>query len=308
MARDRDNDDEFAEETRAVPVDGWGQQPVKPEEPYLIVLSGRHIGSMVKVEQEVVVGRSSDAGLQIQDDGVSRHHLQLVRSQAGQVVARDMGSRNGSFVNNERISEVVLKDGDKIRVGSTTILKFSYQDTLDESFQQEMYDAALRDPLTQLYNRKYFTEQVEAEFAFAQRHRVPLCLILFDVDHFKRVNDTHGHSIGDSVLSGLAKAFTQLTRREDLPARYGGEEFVLLCRATPSSAGLAVAERIRIHVGQARLVPELPDLVVTVSAGVAAMPDIGIGNVQMLIDAADKAMYQAKELGRNRVCLHSPAP
>jgi diguanylate cyclase (GGDEF)-like protein len=259
---------------------------------------------MIKVQAGMTIGRSVRADFRTPDDGVSRLHVKIESAPEGGMMAQDMGSRNGTFVNGAKIDKVALRDGDKIRIGSTTILKFSYADRLDESFQQQMYNAALRDPLTQIYNRRHFDEQLNSEFSYAVRHGFPLALIMMDLDHFKLVNDTHGHLAGDTVLVGLADILINSTRQEDLFARYGGEEFALLCRGTTAPVSFSIANRIRRMMEQAILVPELPDMRVTLSAGVAGIPDAAIGTSQELIEAADRALYRAKELGRNRVCIY----
>lgn len=292
------------EETRAVAFDDESvDDPQREDTAYLIVINGSRVGSMVKATEGLTIGRGSKADFRAPDDGVSRIHVRIDAAADGGLCAKDMQSRNGTFVNGGRIDSVVLQDGDKIRIGSTTILKFSYADRLEESFQQQMYDAALRDPLTQIYNRRHFDEQLQSEFAYAQRHGFPLGLIMLDLDHFKSVNDTHGHPTGDTVLVGLADILVSCTRQEDLFARYGGEEFALLCRGTAGPVTFSIANRIRRQLEQAILVSDLPELRVTLSAGVAGIPDGAIGTSQALIDAADKALYRAKDLGRNRVCL-----
>jgi diguanylate cyclase (GGDEF)-like protein len=300
--------DEFVEETQAWTFEAPAETGGEAQRPYLIFLSGPRTGSMVRVEDEVLIGRSEQATVRVDDVGVSKLHVSLTRDSRGRVVAKDLGSRNGTYVNDVRRDEVLLEDGDKIRIGSTTILKFSYQDTLEETFQQQMFDAALRDALTQVYNRRYFVSQLASEFAFAVRHQVPLALIFIDVDHFKRVNDEHGHLAGDAVLSSLAKLVLSIIRKEDLLARYGGEEFCVLCRSTDAATGQSIAERIRRTVEKTTLVRRLPELRVTISAGVAALPDRRIGDAGAFVDAADKALYLAKESGRNRVRLYNEIP
>ena len=300
-----DGSTDWEDETRESSLEESGLAAVsKQEDAYLVVLSGTQFGNMVKVLPEMTIGRSDRASFQTPDDGISRLHVRLTKTSTGAVLAEDLKSRNGTFVNGTKISSVILKDGDKIRIGTTTILKFSYGDKLDQHFQQQMYNAALRDPLTQVYNRRYFAEHLETEFSYSLRHHSDLCLMLFDIDHFKTVNDTHGHLVGDAVLAGLVKNIKLAIRREDLLVRYGGEEFILLCRGTSGRLGLDIANRIRALVEGARLVPDHPELMITVSAGLAALPDKNINNTKMLLDAADKALYQAKHMGRNRVYLY----
>src|SRR5215813_88062 len=159
----------------------------------LIVLSGLNVGEMFRIGRAgVVIGRGQGSEIQVVDDGVSRRHA-IVRTMAGEIWLEDAGSRNGTFVNGERIDRRRLMDGDKVQIGAATVLKFTYSDDLDETFQRRMYESALRDPLTKAFNKRYFLDRLESEFRFALRHGVPLSLVLMDLDHFKQVNDRHGH-------------------------------------------------------------------------------------------------------------------
>ena len=128
---------------------------------YLVVLAGTNLGEMHKIEgPESVVGRAMSAQLRLNDDGISRRHCRVL-SIGGRVIIEDLGSANGTLVNGEMIQHQELKEGDKIRLGANTMLKFTYQDKLDETFQQQMYDAALRDGLTKCYNKKFFIDRLE---------------------------------------------------------------------------------------------------------------------------------------------------
>jgi diguanylate cyclase (GGDEF)-like protein len=166
-----------------------------------------------------------------------------------------------------------------------------------------MYDAALRDALTKAYNRKYFLDRLETELAFARRHTSPLSLLMIDLDHFKRVNDTYGHLAGDFVLANFAKVALSALRAEDVFARYGGEEFGLLCRGVQLGNGGLLGERVRAIVEQSPFDYEGRRIPVTISVGVAAYPEINAETGLQLIAAADEALYQAKRTGRNRVLL-----
>lgn len=274
---------------------------------YLVVIAGRGVGSMFAVTPDMVVGRGEGVGVRIHDDEMSRKHCRLV-SEGAAIVIEDLGSRNGTLVNGEPVAgRRVLADGDKIQVGTTTILKFSYHDDLDASFQREMYDAALRDALTGAYNRKHFGEAIATEIAYTLRHQAPLSLILFDIDFFKKVNDTYGHVAGDAVLVQLARFVSAAVRREDLFARYGGEEFAILARGTEGDAAAAFADRLRTGIEALAITHEGRALRVTVSIGVASAPAADIATSQDLITRADEALYAAKHGGRNRVVRH-PAP
>jgi diguanylate cyclase (GGDEF)-like protein len=270
---------------------------------FLVVLQGSNLGEMHKVEgPETIIGRAMSAQVRLNDDGISRRHCRVLQI-GGQVVIEDLGSANGTLVNGEAVQHQALKEGDKVRLGANTMLKFTYQDKLDETFQQQMYDAAARDGLTKAYNKKFFADRFETEFAYARRHRSVLSLIMFDVDHFKRVNDNYGHLAGDAVLVMLARIAQSMIRTEDIFARYGGEEFAIICRGTPLLNAGIVGERLRTAVEQASFDYQGQRLPVTISVGVAALPEATVGSAQELIGEADEALYEAKKTGRNRVCL-----
>src|SRR5580698_10856820 len=277
---------------------------VKRDRAYLVVLAGASVGEMYKVEGEkTVIGRGQKAQIRLLDDGISREHAQVV-VEGNKIYLQDLGSTNGTFCNGLKVDRKELADGDKILVGSTTILKFTYHDYLDEVFQRQMYESALRDGLTKVFNKKYFTDYLEKEFAFASRHKGPLALIFLDIDHFKKINDTHGHPAGDFVLAELSQMMAELLRTEDVLARFGGEEFTILCRGSDQNGAKIVAERLRRAVEERKFTFGGKDIPVTISLGIAAVPESGVSDHAAFLAAADKALYEAKRSGRNRVCLH----
>jgi diguanylate cyclase (GGDEF)-like protein len=279
----------------------------KRDRAYLVVLAGASVGEMYKIEGEkTVIGRGQKATIRLLDDGISREHAQLVLIK-DRIVLQDLGSTNGTYCNGLKVeANKELVDGDKILVGSTTILKFTYHDNLDEIFQKQMYESALRDGLTKAFNKKYFTDRLESEFTFALRHVAPLTLVLFDIDHFKKVNDTHGHQAGDYVLSEISTLLTGALRAEDVFARYGGEEFAVICRGSDVMQGQIVAERMRKAVEAHKFVFEGTHIPLTISVGVAGLPDPGVKDAAELVSVADQALYKSKHGGRNRVTLHKP--
>jgi diguanylate cyclase (GGDEF)-like protein len=273
---------------------------------FLVVLAGTSVGEMYKLEQaHTVIGRGQKALIRLFDDGISREHAEVVM-EGDRAILRDLGSTNGTFCNGARVTERELVDGDKILVGSTSILKFTYHDDIDEVFQRQMYESALRDGLTKAFNKKYFTDRLESEFTYAIRHSTPLTLVIFDLDHFKKVNDTYGHLAGDMVLSEVAATLSAILRNEDVFARYGGEEFAIICRGSDVDQGAVVGERIRKAVEKHPFVWNGGPLPVTVSVGVATMPPAVAKDSLALIAFADAALYEAKRQGRNRVFVHRP--
>ena len=212
----------------------------------LIVLSGQQIGRMYKLgKAKIVLGRSEDADVQLDDEGISRHHARLVAMPGGVVMLQDLESRNGTFVNGQQCRTRALEDGDRIQLGAITILKFSIQDSLEEKFQEQLYASATRDPLTGAYNNRYFREHLGKEVIHAERHGTPLSLVLLDLDHFKQVNDTYGHPAGDQVLRELVGSLIGVVRSDDVLARLGGEEFGLIMRGAGMDGARPLAERLR---------------------------------------------------------------
>lgn len=285
---------------------GTTRTPTNRDQAYLIVLAGSAMGEMFKIARpQTIIGRGQTAHVRMMDDGISREHCEI-QVEGDSMILHDLGSTNGTFCRGLRVDRHVLEDGDKILVGSSTVLKFTYHDSLDEVFQRQMYESALRDDLTKTFNKKYFTDRLESEFAFAMRTKADLSLVVFDLDHFKTINDTHGHPAGDLVLSDMSQVVAALIRAEDVFARVGGEEFAVICRGADSTQGGAVAERVRQAVVGHKFVVDDKHIPVAVSAGVASIPDARIADAQALIAAADQALYEAKRAGRNRVCAWQP--
>jgi two-component system cell cycle response regulator len=276
----------------------------------LIVIAGGTVGMMHKLPAsgEIFIGRTADTGIQIDDEGVSRKHARISVTTDHRIVLNDLGSTNGTYINGTRIIEQVLLDGDKIQIGPDVILKFQYQDALDEDFQRRLFESAVKDGLTGIYNKKYFLDRIETDVAYAKRHKTPLALIIFDIDHFKKINDTFGHAAGDYVLKELSALVKRTIRGEDVFARFGGEEFVLLMRDVDEAKASMLAERLRRLVEQAGFEFDGKRIPCTVSLGVCAMganEDTPIQGSADLVNRADQYLYKAKRAGRNRVMSSS---
>jgi diguanylate cyclase (GGDEF)-like protein len=272
---------------------------------YLVTIAGIRVGEMFKLPTgETVLGRSDEADLRLVDEGVSRLHA-AVTVEGTHVVLKDLGSVNGTYCNGSRISTPrVLTDGDKISMGGTTILKFTYQDDLEERFSKNLYESAVKDGLTGLHNRRYFDERLRAEVTFSARHLSELALLLIDLDHFKRINDRWGHQVGDATLRELARRLAATVRTEDTTARFGGEEFAILCRNTGETKAVVLADRLRAIVAKPLQIPKVPELQITASVGLAVMPRAEVHSESDLVRAADSALYLAKGHGRNLTVAH----
>jgi two-component system cell cycle response regulator len=270
--------------------------------PCVTVLTGSASGQVFKLPRgNTVLGRAPNAEVRLVDDGVSRHHARL-RLETDQLWLEDLESRNGTFVNGLKVEKpTALNEGDKIQVGRTTVLRFAYHDTIDESFHENLMSSALRDPLTRLFNKRYFLDRLDSELKFAKRHNTSLSLLLLDLDHFKRVNDTHGHLAGDAVLINLSNVLLKAVRNEDVVARFGGEEIAVILRAIPLEPALQLADRLRRLIEQTVTLHGGLELRATASIGAAEYPSMKVDTIEEMIEAADKALYRAKDAGRNRV-------
>jgi diguanylate cyclase (GGDEF)-like protein len=275
---------------------------------HLIVLSGTNVGQVFELPKDrISLGRDDKADIQIMDAGISRRHAVIERYRDGAYHLQDDGSRNGTFANNHRVDEFYnLADGDKIQIGVMTILKFAYTDEAEANYAQKMYEKAHRDGLIGIFNRRYFEDRLNADFGYAKRHNQHLALLMLDLDHFKAVNDTHGHPAGDVVLKAFAQLVTKNIRSDDILARYGGEEFVVLCRQTDLMKASILGERIRHAVSQYIFVAGEKQLRVTTSIGIAGLPDPEITEPKGMVEAADESLYKAKQRGRNCVVARRP--
>jgi len=268
---------------------------------YMVVISGPSFGEMYKLKGDrTTLGRGDRADIRVLDDGVSREHAAIERD-GGKMVLVDLGSTNGTFCNGTRVERHELADGDKVSIGATTILRFTYQDQVDEHYHKKLFESSLRDGLTSTFNRRYFVDRLHTEIRFAVRHEKSLALLFIDIDHFKKINDQYGHVAGDEVLAGVARVMTATVRAEDVLARYGGEEFAVICREIDAEGAGVLGERLRAAVQEQKFEHERRVIPVTISVGAAV--ESKIDDAHAFIAAADAAMYQAKREGRNRVCL-----
>jgi diguanylate cyclase (GGDEF)-like protein len=168
------------------------------------------------------------------------------------------------------------------------------------TLQSKLRSQAIHDPLTDLFNRRYLDETLDRELARASRERYPLCIIMMDIDHFKRMNDTHGHEAGDLVLKALARTLLNRNRRGDFACRFGGEEFVVVMPNIPIESAYRRAEELRAALNSISVPYGENNLTITISMGIACYPANGLDR-ESLLRAADRAMYAAKQAGRDYI-------
>jgi diguanylate cyclase (GGDEF)-like protein len=266
----------------------------------LVVIYGLDLGRKYDLNSaEFTIGRSSKCDIQIDQESISRNHAAIIND-GKRVVLKDLGSTNGTYVNDQLISEYDVRNGDYIKIGRT-IFKFLAGGNIESSYHEEIYRLTTIDGLTQIFNKRYFTENMEREISRSQRYGRALTLIMFDIDHFKAINDESGHLAGDHVLKHLANAVRSKIRREDVFARYGGEEFAILLPEVGIRGATTTAEKIRKVVEKTEFVFEEEVIPVTISLGVAGVTK-EITDADALVKAADERLYEAKRSGRNRVC------
>ncbi len=290
-----------SERTRVTRIqgDGPGDGPARPGEACIVVIYGPELGKRLQLgTAPFTIGRSSRSDLFLDQESVSRNHARISFDGTQYWVA-DLGSTNGTFVNDEPAREKRLRDGDQVRVGRS-ILKFMTGENVEMHYHEEIYRLMTVDALTQVFNRRYFNEALEREFNRSARYDRALSLILFDIDHFKRCNDTYGHLAGDNLLRQLGSSVKPRLRREDIFARTGGEEFGILLPEIDLEGARVTAEKVRKIVEITPLTYEGDVVPCTVSLGVAERTAED-ATPEALYKRADERLYEAKQGGRNRV-------
>jgi two-component system cell cycle response regulator len=273
----------------------------------LIIIRGQPQGHRFFLTQpEMVVGRDAIADIVVNDQSISRRHAKVIQD-GGKVSLSDLGSSNGTFINDKKLepgNSIELQKEDMIKLGNS-ILKYLPAGELEILFYGNLGSAAHTDPMTRIYNRGYLVEALEAEFKRAKALHTDFSVLFMDIDHFKKINDKYGHDAGDFVL----KEFTALIRTghlrpKDVFARYGGEEFVVLLANTNAQGAQDLAERIRTAIESHIFNYEGERIPVTTSVGIPELTS-GIESANTLLKLADKALYSAKQGGRNRSVVAS---
>lgn len=281
------------------------KEQAKDQEACLIVIRGTPQGKRFEINKpSMFIGRDATAEIAINDPNVSRKHAEVIRK-GDEIQIRDNHSTNGTFLNDKPLKEATtLRKEDMIKLGST-IFKFLPKGELEIFYLGSLESAAHTDPLTKVYNKGYIMEAMEAEFKRAKALHQDYSVIILDLDHFKKINDTHGHDAGDFVL----RESCNMLRSKALPknaifGRFGGEEFLILLPDTALESATQCAEAIRSTLEKTEFLYEKKRIPVTASVGVAEMA-VDVDNHLALFKLADKAVYQAKSGGRNQVCTAS---
>ena len=273
-------------------------------QPTLTIMSGMEVGRVFTLSVGThTIGRQAQATIQIAHESISRRHTEILVRPGGRTFVRDLHSTNGTKINETPIqnTSIEVMPGDRIRLSKAVVVQFEMKDALEREVQEDLYSSAVRDGLTGVYNKRFLHDRAEQEVAYAGRHNTLLSVILFDLDHFKQVNDTYGHPAGDQVLIEIAQRVHNALRAEDILARVGGEEFAILMRGTSKREAMLAAERIRESVSSTPVIHQGHPISVTLSLGVASLAQgTSTPSASSFLAQADALLYQAKEQGRNR--------
>ena len=276
--------------------------PPKRKRACLVQYSGANLGKRFILDgPEMIAGRAPTVQIVINDNSVSRQHAKFIQN-GDKVEVEDMGTTNGTFLNDQKLSERGhLKDGDIVRLGPI-LMKFFAHDNIENVFHDKIYRMATIDAGTQIFNKKYLLESLESEFRFSRTYDRAMSVILYDLDHFKKVNDTHGHNAGDFILKESAGLTKSVIRKDDILGRFGGEEFSIILPNTDAKTAYELAERIRQKIETHTFNFEAKALKQTISLGVSQI-NSGFANPAALFEDADQKLYKSKHGGRNRTTV-----
>ncbi|HEX8708454.1 MAG TPA: GGDEF domain-containing protein [Pyrinomonadaceae bacterium] len=286
--------------------------------PALVFMRGELLAVPIPLERdEVILGRALEADVRVNDARASRLHARINTehdAESGETRYRitDLGSTNGTLVNGQLITDVLLQDGDKVLIGEH-LLRFDMLDEIDREFQQQIHRLLVHDELTGLLTSKSFFSELRREASRSEFEARPFCVLMMDIDHFKEVNDTYGHLVGNQTLEEIGGVIMRSLRAGDVAARFGGEEFAAFLLDAQYAQGIVAAERVRAGVEEhafpatRRGAPGGEQTHhITISIGVASFPDDAHDTLE-LVELADSALYRAKRNGRNRVCAYRPS-
>jgi two-component system cell cycle response regulator len=281
------------------------REAAKNSNAVLLIVRGTPQGKQFAITKDkMFIGRDATADIVLNDQNASRKHAQIFK-EGSEIKLKDNGSTNGTFLNDKLLKEsATLRKEDMLKIGNT-ILKFLPAGELEIFYMGQLENAAHTDPLTKIFNKGYIMESLEAEFKRAKALHHDLSVVILDLDHFKKINDTHGHAAGDYVLKEVCNIVrTKALPKNSIFGRFGGEEFLVLLPSTSLEAATQLAENVRSTIEKHAFVYENKRMPVTSSVGVAEIA-VDVDSHMALFKLADKAVYQAKTSGRNQVCTAS---
>ena len=317
-ARTMEEDEEIHRTLPAPP-----RRQERERRPALVFLRGEQLAAPIPLERdEVTLGRALEADVRVNDARASRLHARITTERdpatnAARYRITDLGSTNGTLLNGQPVADATLSEGDKLTIGEH-LIRFELSDDIDREFQRHIHRLLAHDELTGLLSSKSFISELRREAARAASEGRPFCVLMMDLDHFKRVNDTYGHLVGSQTLEEVGGIITRALRAGDVAARFGGEEFAAFLLDADCAQALVAAERVRQMIesyafSATRRGSEADEgdrvLHITISVGVSAFPQDARDPIE-LMELADTALYHAKQQGRNRVSAfcYSPPP
>jgi two-component system cell cycle response regulator len=275
--------------------------------PVIVVLIGPpgYVGKQYPIAaNDIVIGRSVETQVYVDDKSLSRSHAKFAIV-GSEVSIIDLGSTNKTIVNGAALAPLApckLKNNDQIKTGNI-VFKFLEKGNIEALTNQTMYEKANRDALTGAHSKGSLLEKGPEAVRRSELLNEEMSVIVFDIDHFKKINDTHGHAAGDYVLKDLANIVSsRLIRANDYFARYGGEEFVLILSGATAKMAGEIAERVRLTIEGNKFLYEGHTIPVTISLGVVTK-STNDTDWSELFERADKAMYNSKQTGRNKVTI-----
>ncbi len=294
-------------DTCADAFDVFAAEPMEPGKGCLLQIYPASLNSelMRLGTDRTVIGRDPSCDITIDDHSMSRQHAAVDLIGRSYFLA-DLNSTNGTYVDDELLhGRIPLQGGELIRLGGC-ILKFMSSMDEEANYHAVVHELMTRDSLTSTFNRSFLIPVIEKELKQCRQQNSELSVILLDIDHFKQINDQHGHLVGDEVLRIFCERIRQDLRKSDMLARFGGEEFVLACPRTSMTEAIRIAERVRLSISSIPFQTQAGPISVTCSLGVAVGDGVNFTNCDELISAADTSLYEAKNAGRNRVQAFDP--
>ena len=269
------------------------------EDACLVVIYGPDLGRKFAMsDQSLTVGRVDGCDIQLEEKEVSRNHCKIV-CRKGEVSIHDLGSTNGTFVDDKLVEVATLQSGSLVRIGGN-ILKFLASGNLESTYHEELFNLTTKDGLTNTHNKRFLLDSLAREVGRAKRYGRPLSMMMLDIDHFKLVNDVFGHLAGDHVLKQLVLAITEHVREQDIMARFGDEEFVIILPEIGFGGAMTCAEKVRRLVEETRFIYDGSKIPVNISIGVVASRN-GTHDAEDMLRIVDANLYEAKRRGRNQI-------
>ncbi len=270
-----------------------------PHRPSLVVLAGNAVGQRVPLERTLLIGRDPGADVALTDAQVSWHHA-IIEDRGDGWALIDLGSTNGTSVNNERVSERPLAPRDIIVIGGT-VMRFELHDGIEQQYNEFVERLLTVDDLSGLLVRRKFDAELGLMLESGRQTVHPLGLLVMDLDGIKPINDTHGHLFGAYVIGEAGRVIGQIVGNRGMASRFGGDEFIAALPDCGIEAAAAVGEEIRLAIAGHAFEREGVRLTPGISIGVAAFPE-SAEDAESLFQCADEALYRAKHGGKNRVC------